>query len=369
MIGQEQVGLLGAQLSDQIGSFIAILCTLAIFSFLYRDNPVYKLAEHLFVGVSAAYGVVVVYFNVLRPNFGDRFFSLTYLKANPLDWGLLIIPLVLGLMMFGRFSERFRWMLAFPLAFVVGAFAGVNIPGYASADLVKQIQATMVPLNVRAAEVREGDTVNIYGVAFGRQGPRSKVYFAETGATFGLWTDKRITVTVPKGAAPTGKLKVANHFGRTVASRYKVLPGKKGGKIHTLPRRTLRALKAPAGRDPTAGPRPLGVAPLPQLQWLTNISAALNLVGLCCALFYFFFSRAHTGALGVVSRVGVWFLMISFGASFGYTVMGRVSLAVGRAQELIEHPWATLAALVLVVAVLVVWRIRLPDGEQETTER
>ena len=44
------------------------MLTLAIFSFLYGDNPFYKVAEALLVGVSAAYWMVVAFWDVLVPN-------------------------------------------------------------------------------------------------------------------------------------------------------------------------------------------------------------------------------------------------------------------------------------------------------------
>ena len=53
-------------------------------------------------------------------------------------------------------------------------------------------------------------------------------------------------------------------------------------------------------------------------------------LGVMSGLVYFFFSKEHTGLFGKASRFGIWVLMITFGASFGYTVMGRVSLLVGR---------------------------------------
>ncbi|MCY2924134.1 MAG: hypothetical protein NT031_01620, partial [Planctomycetota bacterium] len=63
--------------------------------------------------------------------------------------------------------------------------------------------------------------------------------------------------------------------------------------------------------------------------------AAAVLIGTVCVLFYFFFSVRH-GKLGAgVSKIGIWFLMISFGASFGYTVMGRLSLLIGRVRFLL----------------------------------
>ena len=53
-------------------------------------------------------------------------------------------------------------------------------------------------------------------------------------------------------------------------------------------------------------------------------------------LIYFFFSLEHKGVIGGISKIGVWFLMIAFGASFGFTVMARMSLLIGRIQFLIR---------------------------------
>jgi hypothetical protein len=58
-------------------------------------------------------------------------------------------------------------------------------------------------------------------------------------------------------------------------------------------------------------------------------------VGVLAVLVYFFFSVHHTGVVGRASRLGIWFLMLGFGAAFGYTVMGRVSLLIGRFNFLV----------------------------------
>ena len=52
--------------------------------------------------------------------------------------------------------------------------------------------------------------------------------------------------------------------------------------------------------------------------------------GTFSGLVYFFFSKEHSGVFGGTARVGIFFLMITFGASFGYTVMSRMSLLIGR---------------------------------------
>ena len=51
-----------------IGLWCAAFFTLAIFSFLWGDNPFYKIAESVLVGVSAAYWMVVAFWDVIVPN-------------------------------------------------------------------------------------------------------------------------------------------------------------------------------------------------------------------------------------------------------------------------------------------------------------
>jgi hypothetical protein len=65
------------------------------------------------------------------------------------------------------------------------------------------------------------------------------------------------------------------------------------------------------------------------------ISGVLLVLGLCACLLHFYFSAKHNKPMRVISRVGILTLMLSFGASFGFTVMGRISLAIGRAETLL----------------------------------
>jgi protein-S-isoprenylcysteine O-methyltransferase Ste14 len=63
---------------------------------------------------------------------------------------------------------------------------------------------------------------------------------------------------------------------------------------------------------------------------LTSFNNILVVVFVLCGLFYFFFSKAHTGFFNPISKIGIYTLMIGFGAGFGLTVMGRVALLVQR---------------------------------------
>jgi hypothetical protein len=68
---------------------------------------------------------------------------------------------------------------------------------------------------------------------------------------------------------------------------------------------------------------------------LAAFNALVIFVGVLAVLIYFFFSVEHKGAVGRISRLGIWYLMLGFGAAFGYTVMGRISLLIGRMNFLV----------------------------------
>jgi hypothetical protein len=61
-----------------------------------------------------------------------------------------------------------------------------------------------------------------------------------------------------------------------------------------------------------------------------GIWALVVLVGVVTTLTYFFFSKEHKGIVKWGAKTGIVYIMIGFGASFGFTVMARVSLAIGR---------------------------------------
>ncbi|MBT8496157.1 MAG: helix-hairpin-helix domain-containing protein, partial [Deltaproteobacteria bacterium] len=106
-----------------------------------------------------------------------------------------------------------------------------------------------------------------------------------------------------------------------------------------------------------------------------TFSNVLLLLGLVAGLIYFYFSVAHKGAIGRVSRFGVWILMIGFGASFGFTVQGRISLAIGRAMDVlgqdkspvvaeqIHGPLVAAVAIAVIVAGIIIWERRVSEPE------
>ncbi len=98
---------------------LGAILTLCIFSFLYKDNPFYKVAEHLVVGVSAGYFVILLCYTGLMP-------KLITPLMNGAWW--YIIPGIMGMLMWFRFSKKLSWISRYPIAFYIGIATGVTIP-------------------------------------------------------------------------------------------------------------------------------------------------------------------------------------------------------------------------------------------------
>ena len=201
--------------------------TLSVFSFLYKDNPMYKFAEHLFVGVSAGYFVIILWHNGLVTNLYQRLADghVWYLWLDSSKWWY-VFPGILGLMMFTRFSRKWSWVSRWPVAFYIGIATGLSVPLEMANRVNRQLFAMMEPIQ---------------------------------------W----------KGFLGHGWLDLAAGY-----------------------------------------------------------SDVVIFVGTVSALIYFYFSKAHTGVFGGVAKLGIWTLMIGFGASFGFTVMARISLLINRIQFL-----------------------------------
>ena len=240
--------------NEIFGAWVAVFLTLAIFSFLYKDNPFYKIAEHAYIGISAGYWLSIGFWTIIQPNLLGRLWPSKEYSDSSQWYGLYnifnsilpsifpdggidkghnmdltyLIPFVIGIMMILSIFKRFNWMARWGIAYTVAIAAGLRAYGYLNSYILGQVKGTIVPL-------------------------------ANTGSPI----------------------------------------------FHIS--------------DPSL---------------FNNL---IILVGTVTGLLYFFFSKEQTGTFGKVTRIGIYFLMISFGASFGFAVMGRISLLIGRFVSLIDY--------------------------------
>ncbi len=279
--------------AELFGAWISVFLTLAIFSYLYDDNPFYKAAEHIFVGVSAGYWATTFFWTQVQPNlfgrlwpkiaegtelsFGGKIWYFIYdafgwitSLFGALDRGIFpeggiqgydairfsyLVPFMLGIFMLLRLVPKLGWLARWAIAYIVGMAAGLRFYGYLNSDIMEQIKST---------------TVDFSG------------------------------------------------------------------------------------------------------SWFTILNGFIVIFGTLTGLLYFFFSKEHKGFIGKMSKIGIYFLMISFGASFGFAVMGRISLLIGRFNDLIEYSGdkfhhASLWILVLMILILAIWTFKKDKPQQPET--
>ena len=181
-------------LATDFSIWIAAFLTLGIFSFLYRDNPIYKFCEHLFVGVSAGYYVVLTMMSSVYPNMVVPLFT---------DFGtglhaLLLIPLVLSIMLFSRFFPRGDWLSRWPIAFILGVYPALRITGFGQGDLVEQVHGSILPLWLPGDPGGSiGNILLVLGlVAYG-------TYDLTNQATLRVWATKLTLIDMAYGSVLT----------------------------------------------------------------------------------------------------------------------------------------------------------------------
>jgi hypothetical protein len=126
---------------DGAGIWVAVILTLFVFSYLLGDNVLYRLAEHIFVGVAVGYAVVVAFHAVLA----SKLLVPLIEAMSGGDWGaflLLITSLVLGLLLLTKPIKALSWLGSLSVAVLLGVGAALAIAGALLGTLVPQVNAT-----------------------------------------------------------------------------------------------------------------------------------------------------------------------------------------------------------------------------------
>ncbi len=131
---------------DLIAGFVAFLFTLLIFSYLIGDNPLFRIAVYIFVGVSAGYVASVAWRQVI---WSDLFFPL--ITGTSEQKALLTIPLILSALLLTKASPRLTQLGMPTMALLVGVGAAVAVGGAVTGTLFPQIGATINMFDVRSA--------------------------------------------------------------------------------------------------------------------------------------------------------------------------------------------------------------------------
>jgi hypothetical protein len=112
-----------------LGLLAAVAITFAMYSMLYKDNPLFRAAENLFVGLGLGTTFWAMWYQFFKPDVYDRLIVPAFdPTAHVLRSDLvLIIPLFLGALVLVRVSPKHGWISRYPIAFLVGYWSGYSI--------------------------------------------------------------------------------------------------------------------------------------------------------------------------------------------------------------------------------------------------
>jgi hypothetical protein len=130
------------ELIDLISGSAGLLLTLMVFSYLIGDNPLFRVAVYLFIGVASGYAAAVVWNNVLLPRL-----SQVLAGFNP----LVILPLLFALSLLAKLLPRISWIGNFAMAVLVGVGAAAAIGGALIGTLMPQAQAAIDGFDILSA--------------------------------------------------------------------------------------------------------------------------------------------------------------------------------------------------------------------------
>jgi hypothetical protein len=143
--------VISPELINLITGVISFLFTLLIFSYVLGDNPLFRIAVYIFVGVSSGYIATVAWWQVIMPR-------LVYPAISAVNTGSSALMLELGLVLLGALM-----LLLFPhvtglgritLSFLVGVGAAVTLAGALIGTLIPQVMGTINVFDLNAASAR-----------------------------------------------------------------------------------------------------------------------------------------------------------------------------------------------------------------------
>jgi hypothetical protein len=131
-------------LTRLLTGLVAVLLTLLVFSRLLGDNPAYRTAQYLFVGVSLGYALVIIYHQVVRP----AFIGMLSDTGDPIRLSLRLAPWLIGLLLLTRLGRQqsVSWLANMPLALLFGVGAALTVGGALFGTLLPQILDTVRPI-------------------------------------------------------------------------------------------------------------------------------------------------------------------------------------------------------------------------------
>lgn len=122
----------------EVGLWISAFYVLSVTSFLWKYNRFFKFAEHTLIGAAAGHFLVMGLLNINSLGI-----------ANVLQGKILyLVPILLGLSLYTRFSTRYNWMMRWGMAFMIGVSLTIYMRALVISQIIAQIQDTIKNVSI-----------------------------------------------------------------------------------------------------------------------------------------------------------------------------------------------------------------------------
>jgi hypothetical protein len=128
----------GPGLADLLGAFVGFVLTLLVFSYVFGDNVLFRIAIHLFIGVASGYAVAIAMNNIVFPQLVSPLLS-----GSLQERLIVLLPLGFSLLLLAKISPRLSRLGTPVMAYLVGVGAAVAIGGAVFGTLFPQALAAM----------------------------------------------------------------------------------------------------------------------------------------------------------------------------------------------------------------------------------
>ena len=198
---------------DFLAGLVGLILTLLIFSYLIGDNPLFRLATYLFIGVSSGYAAAAIWHYVLIPKLFNPLRS-----SDPTQLLLAVIPFFLCFTLFKNLPRRTFGTENSARAILAGGGAATALGGAALGTLIPQSLAAMDMFDLRGLDRAQAFARLVQGAIMLAGTVAALGYFQFSASRAPDGTPKRNAFF--EGVAWLGKVFIAITFGTLFAGVY-----------------------------------------------------------------------------------------------------------------------------------------------------
>lgn len=132
-------------MTDLIWMVVSLVLTLLVFSYLFGDNLLFRLAAYIFVGVTAGYVTTIVVYQVIWPRI-----VLPLVNGTLSERILAAVPLLLGVLLLFKLFPQVSQVGSIPMGYLVGMGAALAVGGAIMGTLFGQVEGAIAMFDMEA---------------------------------------------------------------------------------------------------------------------------------------------------------------------------------------------------------------------------